>query len=331
MRRSNLSIVLLGLVLFAAVPNGLEQPAATDLPSQIRRTIREPESPARTARLAQLAAQVDRLPDTELNTKIEGHFALEIVDAIAERHARWLIEGAKTWDAARRTKYAPKLVDSYIELAEILAEDGRNDEALTLLRRTPTDLPEAPAASKHIAPLLGRLELIGKPAAPLLAPRWLNLPPGATSLDLKGKVTLIEFSAHWCIPCTQSYPALNRFRRTFGAQGFQTAIVTQLYGYFGAAKSLTPDAELARDRAYFTKHLPGVPVAIGNQVTITYDGETTTYSPARDPNNVNYHVGGLPQFFLIDRQGRVRYLKSAYGRESEAKLLKLIRALVTER
>lgn len=329
MRRFKLSIVLLGVVVFAAVPRGLEQPA-TDLPAQIRRTIREPETPARTARLAQLAAQVDRLPDSELDTKIEGHLALEIVDALAERHARWLIEGARTWDAARRKKYAPRLVDCYIELAEILAADGKNDEALTLLRRTPTDLPEAPAASKHIGGLLARLELIGKPAAQIVAPRWLGLAAGATSIDFKGKVTVLEFSAHWCIPCTQSYPALNRFRKMFGAQGFQVAIATELYGYFGAAKTLTPEAELARDRAYFAKHLPAVPVAIGNQVTITYDGETTTYSPARDPNHLHYRVGGLPQFYLIDRQGRVRYLKSGYGGESEAKLLKLIRALISE-
>ena len=330
MRRFMVSIVLLGLVLFAAVPKGLGQPAATDLPAQIRRTIREPETPARSARLAQLAAQLDRLPDTELSTKIEGHLALKVVDAIAERHARWLIDGAKTWDAARRTKYAPRLVDCYIELAGILAADGKNDEALTLLRRTPTDLPEAPAASKHIAALLARLELIGKPAAQIVAPRWLGLPAGATSIDFNGKVTVLEFSAHWCIPCTQSYPALNRFRKMFGAQGFQVAIATELYGYFGAAKSLTPEAELTRDRAYFAKHLPAVPVAIGNQVTITYDGETTTYSPARDPNHLHYRVGGLPQFYLIDRQGRVRYLMNGYGRESEAKLLKLIRAIVSE-
>src|SRR5262245_18056570 len=146
MRRFTLTAVLLGLSMFTAVPKGLEQPAAVPpLVAEIRRTIREPESPARTARLARLSDQVDRLPDTQLDTKIQGHLALEIVDDIAARHATWLIDGARTWDAALRKKYAGRLVDCYIELAEILAADGRNDEALSLMRRAPAEVPEAPS------------------------------------------------------------------------------------------------------------------------------------------------------------------------------------------
>jgi hypothetical protein len=303
---------------------------AADLLKLIKSTVRQPETPARNARIAQLADRLDRLPDTELDTKIEGHFALETVDAIAAPHATWLIAGARTWDAARRKKHAANLVYSYMELAEILASDGKNDEALALVRRAPTDVPELPTAARNVSGVLARLELIGTAAAPLTAPRWLNMPAGATSLDLKGKVTLIEFSAHWCAPCTQSYPALNRFRRAFGAQGFQVVIATELYGYFGADKSLSPDAELARDRTYFAKHLPAVPIAIGNQVTITSDGKSTVYSPARDPNHLHYRVGGLPQFYLVDRQGRIRFMVSSYGSDTEAKLLKLIRILVAE-
>ena len=317
------------IVLIAAALSGVTVPAQ-DLLALIKSTVRQAETPARNARIAQLAEQLDRLPDTELDTKIEGHFALETVDATAAHHATWLIASAKTWDAARRKKYAPRLVNSYVELAELLASDGKNDEALALVRRVPTELPDVPTASKGIAGLLARLELIGTAGAPLTAPRWLSMPAGATSLDLKGKVTLIEFSAHWCAPCTQSYPALNRFRRAFGAQGFQAVIATELYGYFAAAKSLTPDNELARDRAHFAKHLPGVAVAIGNQVTITSDGDTLVYSPARDPNHLRYRVGGLPQFYLVDRQGRIRFVLSGYGPETEAKLLKLVRVLMSE-
>ena len=319
--------VVIGLAGQAApTPSG----GAADLLATIKRTLREPETAGRAARLAQLTDQLDRLPEAELNTKIDGHFALQTVDATADRHATWLIASAKTWDAARRQKYGPRLVNSYIELAGILASAGRNDEALALLRRTPADLPEVPAASKHISGLLARLELIGTPGAPIVAPRWLNGPAKSTSLDLKGKVTLIEFSAHWCVPCTQSYPALNRLRRMFGPKGFQTVIATELYGYFGTAKSLAPDAELARDRTYFAKHLPGVPGAIGDQVTVTDDGETVTYSPARDPHHLKYRVGGLPQFYLVDRQGRVRFLMSGYGKNTEAKLLRLIQRLMAE-
>ena len=324
--------VLIGLTLSGSVTMGLDgqSVSASDLLARIKRTVREPDTGARNARIAQLADQLDRLPETELDTKIEGHFALLTVDATVERHARWLIASARTWDPARRKKYASRLPNSYVELAQVLAQDGRNDEALALLRRAAIDVPDAPAASRAVATLLNRLELIGTVGAPLTAPRWLNMPPGTTSLDLKGKVTLIEFSAHWCGPCTESYPALNRFRKAFGARGFQAVIVTELYGYFGAAKSLMPDAELARDRTYFAKHLPEAPVAIGNKVTVNFDGENTTYTPARDPNHLHYRVGALPQFYLVDRQGRIRYITGGYGKGSEAKLVKLIRTLMSE-
>jgi hypothetical protein len=323
MRLMMAPLLSMGMLLWQPAP-------ASNLLTEIKQTVKQPDGPARDARAVALGARLDRLPDTELDTKIEGHFLLEIVDATAAPNARWLIDSAKSWNPALRKKYASRLVDSYLELAEILAADGKNDEALSLVRRVPTDLPEVQSAPRSISGTLARLELIGKPAAPLTAPRWLNLPSGQTALEFTGKVTLIEFSAHWCAPCTQSYPALNRFRAQFGAKGFQTVIATELYGYFGPAKSLSPDAELARDRAYFTKHLPGVPVAIGDQVTITLERDRTIYSPARDPNNLNYRVGGLPQFYLIDRQGRVRYLVSSFGRGSEATLKKLIQVLIAE-
>ncbi len=331
------AVVMTGTGMFAVpapqAPAGRGQQQASpanNLLATIKNTVRQPETAARNTRIAQLADQLDRLPDADLDTKIEGHIALETVDGTVARHATWLIQSAKTWDPARRKKYAPRLVNSYVELAEVLAQDGKHDEALVLLRRAASDLPDVPGAAKGVAGLLTRLELIGTPGAPLTAPRWLNMPPGTTSLDLKGKVTLIEFSAHWCGPCTKSYPALNRFRTAFGARGFQALIATELYGYFGADKSLTPDVELTRDRAYFAKHLPAVPVAIGNQVTVTFDGDTTTYSPARDPNHLHYRVGALPQFYLLDRQGRIRYVLGGYGNEMDAKLSKLIRALIAE-
>ena len=86
-------------------------------------------------------------------------------------------------------------------------------------------------------------------------------------MDFKGKVTLLEFSAHWCVPCKESYPGINRLRAQYGPQGFQVMIATRLYGYFQAERSLAADAEFDRDRTYFAEHGLDVPIAVGDQIT----------------------------------------------------------------
>jgi thiol-disulfide isomerase/thioredoxin len=168
-----------------------------------------------------------------------------------------------------------------------------------------------------VQPDIDRLQLVGTPAAPLTAPRWLNLPAGQTSLDLKGQVTLLEFSAHWCVPCKASYPALVRLRQKYGPQGFRVAMATELYGFFERESKLTPDEELARDRTYFAGTGLDVPIAIA-------DG-------ADNPNQINYKVGGIPQIQLIDRRGNIRLMMVGYDKSREATLARLIEGLLKEK
>jgi thiol-disulfide isomerase/thioredoxin len=34
-------------------------------------------------------------------------------------------------------------------------------------------------------------------------------------MPMDGAVTLLEFTAHWCGPCRESYPGVNRLRSQF--------------------------------------------------------------------------------------------------------------------
>src|SRR3989304_4799629 len=90
--------------------------------------------------------------------------------------------------------------------------------------------------------------------APTAAPRWLNVPAATTSLDMKGQVTLLEFTAHWCGPCKESYPGINRLRAKYEPRGFRVVLATELYGYFQTEHNLDAATEIERDRAYFAKH-----------------------------------------------------------------------------
>src|SRR5262249_15998482 len=153
-------------------------------------------------------------------------------------------------------------------------------------------------------------------------------PAGTTSIDLKGKVTLLEFSAHWCVPCRESYPGVNRLRATYGPKGFQVIIATELYGYFAQERPLVADAEYARDKDYFAEHGLAVRIAVGDQVTVKGVDGKVQYLPAQNPNEVAYRVGGIPQIHLIDKQGRIRLVMVGYDDANEPKLSKMIEDLL---
>ncbi len=148
---------------------------------------------------------------------------------------------------------------------------------------------------------------------------------------MKGQVTLLEFSAHWCGPCKESYPGINRLRATYGARGFRVVLATQLYGYFGSERNLDAETEFARDRDYFAEHGLNVPIAVGDRVMASMKDGVVVYSPAPNPNDTAYKVGGIPQIQLIDKQGRIRLIMVGYDDANEPALAKFIEKLLAEK
>ena len=182
-----------------------------------------------------------------------------------------------------------------------------------------------------VDPEIARLELVGTTGAILTAPRWLNVPAGKTNLDLKGSVTLLEFSAHWCVPCKESYPASIDCAQKYGAKGFQVVIATQICGYFQAERNIDADTEFARDKTYFAEHGLDVPIAVGPKTPAPTRKADGTYEYQRDPNDDHYRVGGIPQIMLIDKAGKIRLMMVGYDDANENKLAKMIEALLRER
>jgi len=39
-----------------------------------------------------------------------------------------------------------------------------------------------------------------------------------TTIPMTGAVTLLEFTAHWCGPCKESYPGINRLLEKYGLE-----------------------------------------------------------------------------------------------------------------
>ena len=154
------------------------------------------------------------------------------------------------------------------------------------------------------------------------APQWLQATPASGRLEMPGHVTLLEFTAHWCGPCRQSYPGIVRLANTFGPKGFRVVMATQLWGYFESQRNLSPADELKAIGEYFPKHGIVFPIAVGSRVT----GQ----AGARDVNDANYKVGGIPQIQIIDKKGVIRLIMVGYDQANEARLSALIARLLAE-
>jgi thiol-disulfide isomerase/thioredoxin len=136
--------------------------------------------------------------------------------------------------------------------------------------------------------------LAGEPAPPstgVVAPEltgdsWLNLPKGSSPwlASRKGKVTVVHFWTFGCINCKRNLPAYDRWWKRFADKGM---LVIGIH---------TPETEAERDPANVAKKLKEFGI---------------TYPVLLDPERQNWNRWQQriwPTIYLVDKQGRVRYL-----------------------
>lgn len=290
--------------------------------------LRAPKSAARNAKLERyvddldaLARNNDALLDIVVGThsRMNAYYRGDDIDDGIIKHSTWLITRGKTFTPDQRTKYGSHIVSAHINMAEALAGRGKTDDARALLASARNNWSDVRNAVAMLDPVIARYALVGAAGAPITAPRWLNAPPN-TTMPMTGAVTLLEFTAHWCLPCKESYPGLKRLLAKYRSQGFRVVMATELYGYFGMDRPLTAEVEFERDRKYFADEGLDVPIAVGDLRT-----------SVDNPNDAAYKVGGIPQIHLIDRQGRIRLIMVGYDDANEAYLESLIVQLLREK
>lgn len=305
----------------------------------------EPKGDERNARLEKLVDQLDAIGPSVFDQQMNAHARMnsfyrgDDIDAGIIKHSTWIINASTSFTPEQKQKLSTTVASAHVNMAEAWAGQGMTDKALALLRdgsaKWGAFVPRANGPSLkeiYFDEETARLELVGLPAAALTAPAWFNKPANSKELAMPGHVTLLEFTAHWCGPCRESYPGVNRLRAKYGPQGFRVALVTRLYGYFGSEQNLAPDAEIAKDKVYFEEHeLADVPVAIGGKIDIKVTNGKVEYIPAKDPNDVAYRVGGIPQILLIDKKGRIRLIMVGYDDVNEPRLAKMIEDLLKEK
>lgn len=116
--------------------------------------------------------------------------------------------------------------------------------------------------------------LIDKPAPEMALPGLYPQGGGLRTADLVGEVALVNFFASWCAPCKLEQPALLQLKR----EGVRI---------YGIAYKDAPEAALA----YLDE--TGNPYA---RIGVDRDGRT----------GIDWGLTGVPETFVIDRDGRVR-------------------------
>jgi hypothetical protein len=101
----------------------------------------EPKSAERNARLEKLVDELDALPDATLEQKLSAHNSLngyyraDDIDAGILKHSSWVMDSARTMTPEQKKRHGHQIGSAYRNSAQALAGQGKNDEALALLRR----------------------------------------------------------------------------------------------------------------------------------------------------------------------------------------------------
>jgi cytochrome c biogenesis protein CcmG/thiol:disulfide interchange protein DsbE len=120
--------------------------------------------------------------------------------------------------------------------------------------------------------------LIDKPAPQFKLPPikgWEDRKPGLATADLKGKVTVVNFFASWCVPCLAEHPQVTALSKVGGVQ------------VVGINYRDKPEAA----KGWLSRH--GDPYA-----RIGADAGRAA---------IEWGVYGMPETFILDKAGRIRF------------------------
>jgi thiol-disulfide isomerase/thioredoxin len=246
-------------------------------------------------------------------------------------HAKDMLEAAKEFGKTNQKEVFKRdemLVKSAVLLADAYVKTNHKDSASKTfedLRRLAFELPSGNLyklatyrlalldASFDFDKLLEDVSALPKASPPeIVGSQWIDQTPIKLS-DLRGKVVLLDFWAHWCGPCRITLPNLSRWQETYKDKGLVVLGLTRYFGH-GNQKPMTPGEELAYLRDF--KKRNKLPYGIVVDETLA--------------NDYNYGVNSIPMSFLIDREGRLRYISPGASDEEIEALGKMVKKLLDE-
>jgi cytochrome c biogenesis protein CcmG, thiol:disulfide interchange protein DsbE len=160
--------------------------------------------------------------------------------------------------------------------------------------------------------------LIDKPAPAFSLPTLEGSQPFGPE-DLKGKVWMLNVWATWCVACREEHPVLVAFALK-NAVPIVGLSYKEIQPQDEQGGKLAPEAklQLARERSVVWLQRHGNPYST---TVMDLDGRV----------GINYGVYGVPETYVIDRQGIIRYKRVGVVTPQllADKILPLIRSLET--
>ena len=175
--------------------------------------------------------------------------------------------------------------------AQVAAARGERSAAIDFLQRELGAYRDTSIRTR-IQKNIHLLSLEGKPAPDLEIREWLGPKPAGLA-ELKGRVVLLFFWAHWCGDCKAQAPVLARLDREYGPRGLVLAGPTARYGYTARGRDATPAEELkyiAEIRSQYYANLAQMPVPVSEETFKNYGVSTT-------PTLVLIAKGGLVRLY----------------------------------
>lgn len=196
-----------------------------------------------------------------------------------------------------------------------LAELGRREEAVAVLDQALATLSDDVYRKNDLRGDRQRYLLLDRPAPAVAVDRTHGTFPGLEAY--RGRVLLLEFTAHWCHACHAAIPALCRLYADLESKGLAIVSLTTYYGFFGADRARTKD--MPRDEEY--ARMPAMLAKQGVTWPMVYTDRATMDA---------YGVNGIPQLMLIDKQGRIRMIDRGYSEAKAARWRAQLEALLAE-
>jgi thiol-disulfide isomerase/thioredoxin len=238
------------------------------------------------------------------------------------KHNRAILALARSASPATQTASARAIARAYGALAYAYGNKMHPDSALHLLQQAPVEIPAlADQLKAALATDVARYSLVGTKAPTLAASDWVN---ASGTYPVAGKVTMIEFTAHWCGPCRNSYPTMEKWHTELGPKGLAVVFGAQIEGRFDG-QTLEPKAEVAANQKYFvTEH--NIPWSVAFQPMASQSDD----APADPSLNWSvYHVGGIPEIVIVDRDGIIRQIVVGWDVESDATMTPVLQQLLS--
>lgn len=139
-------------------------------------------------------------------------------------------------------------------------------------------------------------------AFPKLSTAGLATLSGGEVPATEGKVVLVDFWASWCAPCKASFPAMAKLHRDFAARGLEIVAVSI-------------DEKPASAAAFWKRMTPPFAGLHDREQKLVQQVEVPT----------------MPTSYLLDRQGRVRFVHEGFhGESSDRAMRQEIETLLAE-